>query len=496
MTSQVQSTPDLDSLPPTASPVPSTTVPTPGVPPANVRAGRPLHRKRRRAERGGPLWSLPDELSPTWRWVLAVVVVVQLGVIAFSGVFGAFKLPYFSPIDESAHFAYIQQLAQHGSLPVLGKTENTPQVVAIQQGIYPRMADVSKVLGLDKLSYEAFQPPLYYLTAVPAFLLTANYVDKIYAVRLFDVLLLLAAVALAGRLCRVVLRQRWIIGWSVVLVSFTLPGVVVRFVCISNLALAVPMAILFTTELWIAWDRHSVRRLGVAGLVLGLCVLTELELILFIPLFALVVVAEGRRRWAARTWKGLLVAVAVPLVVMAPWFAFNEATYHMTTAGPIAIQEQTPIVNPHHLHYSLNQLPNDTVELVQVTLPSEWALGLTDQVGLSYLNQLLTFLVVPASLVMIASLGRRLWSVRSAILGLPWVLNMAELWYIRYGQQWQVDPRYTYATVPILLTLVALSTDSIRARFLPVLVTAGSTVAVLFIWGYFFISYTGPFAFR
>ncbi len=211
---------------------------------------------------------MPPGLHPVWRWLLGVVLVVQVGVIAFTGIFGAFKLPYFSPIDESAHYSYIQQIAEHGSLPVLGKTNTSLQALSIGRGLYPhpRTVPLGARRGLATLSYEAFQPPLYYLAAVPAFLITPNYIDKIYAVRLFDVLLLLAAVALAGRLCRVVLKERWLIGWSMVLVFLALPGVVVRMVFISNLALAVPMAILFVTELWIAWHRRSGWRLAGAGL--------------------------------------------------------------------------------------------------------------------------------------------------------------------------------------------------------------------------------------
>ena len=59
-----------------------------------------------------------------------------------------------------------------------------------------------------------------------------------------------------------------------------------------------------------------------------------------------------------------------------------------------------------------------------------------------------------------------------------------------------MDARYTYATVPILLMLAADATDVIRSRFLPVLVTAGATVATVLLWGFFLLSYTGPFAFH
>jgi hypothetical protein len=118
------------------------------------------------------------------------------------------------------------------------------------------------------------------------------------------------------------------------------------------------------------------------------------------------------------------------------------------------------------------------------------------QPGIDYIDQLLGVLVVPAAVVLILGTGRRLWSMRAAILGLPWVLNLFELWYIRFGQQWQVDVRYMYATVPILLVLAADATDTLRSRYLPVLVTIGATAGTMVLWGYALISYSGPYAFR
>jgi len=462
-----------------------------------TRAGyRERHRHAARAR--GRLWAMPPGLSPFWRWVLGAVIAIQLVLIVSIGIVGAFRLPYFSPIDESAHYTYIQQIAEHGSLPELGRTKTSLQSIALAKGIYPRPAGLNDLHGLGQLSYEAFQPPLYYIAAVPAFLSTSNYRDKIYAVRLFDVVLLVASVVLIGRLARVVLGDRWLLGWSMVLAFVALPNMVVRFIFISDLALAVPLAVLFATELWIAWERHSARRLVGAGLVLGLCVLSELELILLIPIFALVLIAEGWRRRSARSWLPLLVAVAVPVAVMAPWFVYNEVTYHMLTAGPIAIAEQTAIINPHHIHHTIGELPNQTVTTLvdPLVLPSEWARALAHQPFLMELDRLLAVLIVPAGLVLIAGLGRRLWSVRTAILGLPFVLNIIELWYIRYGEQWAIDVRYTFTTVPILLVLVAVATDVLRPRFLPVLVTAGATASTVAIWGFLAFSYTGPYALR
>jgi hypothetical protein len=440
------------------------------------------------------LRTMPPGLSSTMRRTLAALLVAQVALIITVALVTAFQFHLLTVIDEEAHFSYVQQIAEHGSLPVLGRTETSLQGLAVYQGVYPHPTTIDpKKDGLAGLSYEAFQPPLYYIAAVPAFYVTSNYIDKIYSIRLFDVLLLLGSVVLAGRLNRAVLADRWMIGWSMSLVFFALPGVVVRFVTISNLGLAVPLAILFATELWIAWSRHSGRRLMVAGMVLGLCVLTQLELVSLIPVFATVLVAEARRRSTLRSWRPLLVALVIPLVLVAPWFAFNEGHYHMLTAGSLAIKEQTPIVNPDHLRYSWSQLPDDTVTfLVDPTLPAEWNHALDPQPALNYLDQLLAILMVPAGLILVVGMGRRLWSMRAAILGLPYLFNVVEMWYIRYVQQWAIYARYTYPTLPIFLTLVALATDTFRARTLPVLVTASAMGSVILIWGFFIFGYDGP----
>jgi hypothetical protein len=467
-------------------------------PRAQGEQGRGPRHSRRHSGLRGAFADQPPGLGPGWRRVLVSLLAFQIVMIGTLGVVTALRFHYWSIIDEEAHFSYVQDIAQHGALPVLGKTETSLQGLAIEQGIYPKPTTINpKTDGLGGLSYEAFQPPLYYISAVPAFDLTGNYRDKIYAIRLYGVLLLMVSVLLIARLCRVVLKERWLIGWAVTLVFFILPGVIVRFATISYLPLVVPLAILFTTELWIAWHRHSRARLMVAGALAGLCVLTELEMVVLLPVFALVVAAEAYRARSVRRMAPLAVAVAIPIVIMAPWFLFNEAHYHALTAGHLAIKEQTAIINPTHQHFSIGQLPNDTVEnIFQPTIALEWGAALAGHPALGYLDTLLDVLMVPASLVLILSLGRRLWSIPTAILALPWGLIVVEMWYIRYGEQWLIFNRYTYAALPILLVLVADATDTFRARYLPVLVGAGATVSALVIWSYFLFVYTGLYTLK
>ena len=116
-------------------------------------------------------------------------------------------------VDELAHVSYVQDVAEQGALPWEGRAYVSWQMEAIEQDTYPRRSSVDpRSLGLAGYSYEAFQPPLYYLLAVPAFAIPSNYRDKVIAVRLFDVLLLLlAAVALLALLARALsLAQRWL----------------------------------------------------------------------------------------------------------------------------------------------------------------------------------------------------------------------------------------------------------------------------------------------
>ncbi len=460
------------------------------------------------------LRSLPPGLGGGWRGMLVGLLVVQVAAIAVLGVVVAFHFPVFSPADEEAHFSYVQQIAQHGSLPVLGRSPTSPQGLAIREGTYPRPATRTYSLKeLNGLDYEALQPPLYYVVAVPAFDLTPNYVDKVYSLRIFDVILLLASVACVGRLARVALGDRWMVGWAFALVFLALPGVMVRFVTVSNLPLAVPLAILFATELWVGWERHSGRRLTLAGLLLGLAILTQLEQLFLIPVFAVVIAAEALRRWRTKPQRArdvarsprpplrkllapLAVAVAVPVVLAGPWFVFNEIHYHMLTAGPLAIAEQTPAVNPHHLHFSLARLPDDTVTyLTDPTLPAEWDGALGSLPALHYLELMLSALILPASLLITTGLGRRLRSVPVAILGLPFLCNVLELWYIRYGQQWLITVRYLYTSLPILLVLAAGAAVCVfRSRFLPVLTALLATGGVLGLWSYFLWGYHGYWA--
>ena len=206
---------------------------------------------------------------------LLVLVSLQVAAIAVVGGATVARFHVFASVDERQHFAYVQEVAEHGRLPHLGRDLVSWQIQAINDGTYPRHSPRDpRLIGLAGQSYEAFQPPLYYVVAAPAFLVGgSNYRHKVTAVRAFDLALLLGAVAALALLARAVFAGRWLIPFSLGLSVLSWPGVIVRTVTVSNSALELPLVLLYIYALWQATAHRSGRWLAAAGALFGLCLL-------------------------------------------------------------------------------------------------------------------------------------------------------------------------------------------------------------------------------
>ena len=166
--------------------------------------------------------------------VLQVVAIFVLGAVTV----GRFHI--FAEIDERAHLAYVQEIAEDGRIPWVGRDYVSWQELAIEQHTYPRPRGLNpRLLGL-RSSYEGWQPPLYYVVAAPVFLIPGNYRDKILAVRTFDLLLLMAAVTLLVLLAQSVFKERWQVPCCLALSTLLWHDVIVRAITVSNAALELP----------------------------------------------------------------------------------------------------------------------------------------------------------------------------------------------------------------------------------------------------------------
>ena len=126
------------------------------------------------------------------------LVVLQVLAIVVLGAATVARFHVWADVDERPHFDYVQAVAEDGRLPELTDLVS-PEVQAITDRTWPEPSPVDPAIrGLAGRSYEAFQPPLYYLVAAPAFLVEADHLRKVKVLRAFDLLLVLAAAPCCG----------------------------------------------------------------------------------------------------------------------------------------------------------------------------------------------------------------------------------------------------------------------------------------------------------
>lgn len=420
---------------------------------------------------------------------MPTLVALQVAAIAVLGVVTAVRFHVFAAVDELAHVSYVQDVAEQGALPFLGRSYVSWQMEAIEQDTYPRPSTVDpRHYGLAGYSYEAFQPPLYYLLAVPAFAIPSNYRDKVIAVRLFDVLLLLAAVALLALLARALsLSHRWEL-LAAALSVLLWPGVIVRVVTVSNAALELPITLLYVLAVWHATTRRSPRLLLASAALFGLCLLTALTLVFLGVLMAFPALALLRERHARAALPWIGAAAVVPLALLAPWVASNEARYGALTATALAKALQAAVVDPTGVHFGLGSVLAWLGRFERPLLPQEW--------WSQYAGAGVVLRVVPALLLLIALIPllrrpRLLRSLPTGLLASPLALGFLMLAGIVLFADWpSFLPRYVNAEFVLLAMFAAWAWIELEAR--PRTIVAAATAASLLsaaVWVYMAGSY-------
>jgi Dolichyl-phosphate-mannose-protein mannosyltransferase len=416
--------------------------------------------------------------------VARTLIALQILAIFTIGTVTVARFHIFAPVDERAHLAYVQEVAEHGRIPLL--SSYVPwQELAIEAHTYPRHSSLDpRLIGLRGIGYEAWQPPLYYALAAPAFLIPGNYRDKVFAVRAFDLLLLLAAVAILVLLARAVFEESWRVPYCLALSTILWPGVIVRTVTISNAALELPLVLLYVLVVWNATEQPRGRSLMVAGALLGLCALTQFTLVCLAPLLAFPIAAllrEGRQR---RVVGAIAIAFALPLILLAPWVVSNESRYGALVASSL-VEHLTGSYESTIERSGLGAVTSRLWRFGQAALPQEWWAEYRGLLGV-----LLVALPVLLLLMAIIAVFRHPGLVRSRATGLlasPVLLVFATLAAIVLLDEWPAAlyPRYANPMIPLFALFAAWAWMQARmgARSLLVLGAASSFVTAL-VWVY------------
>ena len=286
---------------------------------------------------------LPQK-NDTQRWKRICVALTLLVLVR--GVFVLSVLPPFEGWDEYQHIAYIVYLKEQKALPPYGLATVPQSMVPMLQN-YPHSGfdhwqnrqwetrtydtfwtqpQVQRGKYSQIQLYQAQQGPLYYLVALPFWLVFSSFgpLAGIYALRLLNALFLTAAVFIFLQTlakCVPKLRHRIIIG----LLVATYPLYLITAARISNCALSIffgSLTLYFTIR---AIKEKPLRFLMAASCCLGLGILAKATMLTMIPvvLIAAVVVACRQGFNFKLALKTVGMCLAVILLFLVPLFYRN-----------------------------------------------------------------------------------------------------------------------------------------------------------------------------
>ncbi len=254
------------------------------------------------------------------------------------GLLYANLLPPWGLIDEAQHLHYIQHIAETGTLPIAGQTLLSQEIVdslfatrhwAVFHWPTPAQP-IAAEIGPAGHSYEAYQPPLFYLALSPLFaVLPGDILNRLFVMRWVMVLLSLATLGFLWATSGLLFRKdsRWRL-----LVLLLLVAIPERTLATSRLNNDVLLEVLGAALIWLS-TRTLLRGLTVTsalglGILLGLGLWTKLSIFVMIaPLLAVL--------WCTRTSKGwgrsallaiLITALAFTAVVTRNFLTYGDWT--------------------------------------------------------------------------------------------------------------------------------------------------------------------------
>lgn len=254
-----------------------------------------------------------------------------------------------NPVDEVAHYGYIESLARGDGVPTVGVDFISDDALAsFKQSptllfrSYPYQESASdENWGGTRHQYEAVHGPTYYLVMVPAYWIGQPFgtIGSLYAIRFATIGLVLLAVPLTWMLARRLFPDRpviWLLAPALLVTINSLsPGQV------SNDAMVLVLSITTILVFLRALDSTGERRdwlpaIG-AGVLFGLTIVTKMTSLVLIPFLALAFVAwvVTQRPKVLQVLRFVVLVAGGAVVAFAPWLAWNLRTYRATSAATV-----------------------------------------------------------------------------------------------------------------------------------------------------------------
>ncbi len=251
-------------------------------------------------------------------WLL---IPVLLGYLLLGTLYAVYTPDWQAP-DEPAHYNYVRQLAD-GDFPLMEPGDYDQTYIETIVG-----SRFDPALPVAPITYEDWQPPLYYLLQTPGYLATDG---SLTALRLLSVLFGAGVVVLAYAIGLTLFPDRpWIGLGAAVFVAF-LPQHLAMMASVNNDSLAelfIAGMLLLLVRPWPddAPPREMAGRLLGLGLLLGAAFLTKGTAYLMAPVIGLVLLYRYWGRWRSLLEAGLLV-FGPALLLGSIWWLRNAAVY-------------------------------------------------------------------------------------------------------------------------------------------------------------------------
>jgi 4-amino-4-deoxy-L-arabinose transferase-like glycosyltransferase len=246
-----------------------------------------------------------------WLWAI-------LAAYLLAGVLFALRTPAWQAPDEPAHYNYVAQLV-NGTLPVMEPGD-------YDQAYLEAIVSSRFAPGTDpgRLTYEDWQPPLYYLLQAPVYALTGG---SLTAMRLLSVLLGAGVVVLVYLIVRRIWPDAvWAAAAAAAFVAFV-PQHLAILGSVNNDSLAeLLIAAILLALVAPAPPEQAARRQVLLGVLLGLGFLTKGTVYLMAPVIGVALLVQYWGSWRDLIRAGLRV-FAPALLLGSLWWLRNVFVY-------------------------------------------------------------------------------------------------------------------------------------------------------------------------
>ncbi|WP_046216451.1 hypothetical protein [Paenibacillus wulumuqiensis] len=245
-------------------------------------------------------------------------------------------IPFYSPIDEGAHFDIILHIAHTASLPILSDNIDSSLLMQLTGNNVP-----------GGLQYEAVHPPLYYLLgALLIFPFKSSIVISFFVLRMLGAIMLAFTLYIAFKIysyfTKKSINKTNNIFVFLFMAFYMNPAFITRMLTISNESLVVVLfTLLFYFIIRFQHIQWSKRHIYILAILTALLILTKFTTIYVIGLIVISL-------FLYRQIKKIPIYLFVTGIISAPWFIYNYMQYGMLTGNKIHSDYVRKLVNPEN----------------------------------------------------------------------------------------------------------------------------------------------------